>query len=54
MGAVERETEERWPETLPTLLEHRWMPAKELDELHDLWPDYWPPAEAVYGDEVRG
>ena len=40
--------EERWPETFPLLRDGKLeLSAEEMDELHGLWPDYWPPASAV-------
>ncbi len=42
---------ERWPQTLAMLRDDRMgMSRADLDGLHDIWPDYWPPASAVFGE----
>jgi hypothetical protein len=42
---------ERWPHTWPALQGDRMgMSRDDLDGLHNLWPDYWPPASAVFGE----
>lgn len=40
-----------WAEVWPGCEE---MTREDLDGLHDLWPDYWPPASAVHGGEPCG
>jgi hypothetical protein len=41
----------RWPVTWPLLCDRRLkMTADELDQLHHLWPEFWPPSSIVMGD----
>jgi hypothetical protein len=41
---------QRWPVTWPMVSRGRLvMTADELDQLHYLWPEYWPPSSALEG-----
>lgn len=43
-----RSPAQRWPVTWPMIQAGsvRLQPG-DLDQLHDLWPDYWPPSSVV-------
>ncbi len=43
--------EQIWPVEGPTLIAEKWLPAADVDGLHYIWPDWWPPASAVYGGD---
>jgi len=54
MGSLARPRDpaERWPQTWPALRDGRMkLSPAELDQLHDLWPEYWPPASALEAEE---